>query len=266
MTASLTVDISHVGLAGPGLEDWAAAQPVLKGDQPYQPAAMDKPSVKHLPARDRRRYTFTIALAITTAMMSILAKEKGEIPAVFACSGGDTDVINKLCSALIAPGSPVSPQQFVNSVHNAPAGYWSIAEENNAPTTSLSAFDSSFAAGLLEAAVQVHAGRRQIVLVAYDVPAPMPIWPFRPLSAPFATAMILSRPGTQPAAIATLDLGVAPAMAASQIDDSDLERLRQGNPAARALPLLSAIAQRRSASLVLPYLAPQAVTIQLTPC
>ncbi len=61
-------------------------------------------------------------------MKAIRLDGKEPMPAVFACSGGDTDVINRLCSALMLPGCPVSPQQFVNSVHNAPAGYWSIAE------------------------------------------------------------------------------------------------------------------------------------------
>lgn len=266
MTRPLAVDISRLGLSGPGLEDWQAALPVLRGELAYQAEVMEKPSVKHLPARDRRRYTFAIALAITTAMKSVASTGDERIPAVFACSGGDTDVINKLCNALVAPGSPVSPQQFVNSVHNAPAGYWSIAEENNAPTTSLSAYDSSFAAGLLEAAVQVQAGRERVLLIAYDVPAPVPIWPFRPLSAPFATAMIISKPNADPAALATVELSLGQNLVETSLEQPELERLRLGNPAARSLPLLEAIAKQQTGVLTLPYLSPQALKLDLTPC
>ncbi len=41
------------------------------------------------------------------------------------------------------------PTQFHNSVHNAVAGYWSIATKSTQPMTCLAAHDHSFAAGLL---------------------------------------------------------------------------------------------------------------------
>jgi hypothetical protein len=270
MCAPLAVDLVGLGLSAPGLPDWQTALPVLRGEVAYVPTPMAKPGLKHLPARDRRRYTFAIALAVTTAMKAVRLDGGEQIPAVFACSGGDTDVINRLCSALMLPGCPVSPQQFVNSVHNAPAGYWSIAERNSAPTTSLSAYDASFAAGLLEAAVQIRAGRRQVLLIAYDVPAPMPIWPFRPLSAPFAVAMLLTAPGLEGRPLAGLDLGLTRNAKASPLEGSapggGLEKLRLGNPAARALPLLQAIARARPGDLVLPYLAPQNLGVGVSPC
>ena len=37
------------------------------------------------------------------------------------------DTIHAVCTALTEPDYPVSPTRFSNSVHNAPAGYWSIA-------------------------------------------------------------------------------------------------------------------------------------------
>ena len=266
MTKALSVDITSLGLAGPGLPDWQASLPILRGAEAYQPEVMGKPSVKHLPASDRRRYTFAIALAITTAMKAAPLESDDEIPAVFACSGGDTDVINKLCSALTLPDCPVSPQQFVNSVHNAPAGYWSIAERNRAPTTSLSAYDASFGAGLLEAAVQVHAGRKHVLLIAYDVPAPMPIWPFRPLSAPFAVAMMVSKPDPDHASLARIDLGLGHDLDETKLDRPDLESLRLGNPAARSLPLLEAIARGKPVDLTLAYLPPHQLSVRVTPC
>lgn len=284
MSKPLAVDIQSLGLSGPGLVDWKTARPILRGEQHFQPDVMEKPGVKHLPTRDRRRYTFAIALAITTAMKAIKLDGEEQIPAVFACSGGDTDVINKLCTALTLPGCPVSPQQFVNSVHNAPAGYWSIAERNNAATMSLSAYDASFAAGLIEAAVQIRTGSDKVLLIAYDVPAPMPIWPFRPLSAPFAVSMLLTAPRSEEGALARLDLhlgrprapggggapseGTAPGgeLTESTLQNPDLEKLRQGNPAARSLPLLEAIAHRHAAELIVPYLPPLQMRVCVSPC
>lgn len=266
MSKALTVDVVSLGLSGPGLPEWEAARPILRGEQVYQPRDMEKPSVKHLPARDRRRFTFAIALAITTAMKAVTLDGEGQIPAVFACSGGDTDVINRLCTALTLPGCPVSPQQFVNSVHNAPAGYWSIVERNFAPTMSLSAYDATFAAGLIEAAVQIQAGRERVLLIAYDVPAPMPIWPFRPLTAPFAVALLLTAPNLDETSSARLDLRLDRNLPETTLSLPDLESLRIGNPAARSLPLLEALAGNRPLELVLPYLSPQRLGVRVSPC
>lgn len=266
MSRALVVDVASCGLSGPGLPDWQTACPMISGELAYQPVIMEKPSVKHLPARDRRRFTFAIALAITTAMKAITLEGQEHLPAVFACSGGDTDVINRLCTALTLPGCPVSPQQFVNSVHNAPAGYWSIAEQNNAPTMSLSAYDASFAAGLIEAAVQIQAGRERVLLIGYDVPAPMPIWPFRPLSAPFAVALLLTAPDAVKTALTRLNLRLGNNLTETTLSMPELESLRLGNPAARSLPLLQAIARRQPANLVLPYLSPQHLGVGTSPC
>ncbi|MGI9492993.1 MAG: beta-ketoacyl synthase chain length factor, partial [Geminicoccaceae bacterium] len=166
---------------------------------------------------------------------------------------------------------PISPQQFVNSVHNAPAGYWSIAEQNNAPTMSLSAYDASFAAGLIEAAVQIHAGRKQVLLIAYDVPAPMPLWSFRPLSAAFAVAMLLTAPGLDEDIMARLDLRLGQdafgeEATESVLDRPELESLRLGNPAARSLPILEAVACRRTADLTLASVPPQHLRVHVDPC
>src|SRR5690606_40428753 len=68
--------------------------------------------------------------------------------AVFASSGGDYPIIDQICKALCEPERLVSPTQFHNSVHNSAAGYWSIATGSRAPSTSISAFDDTFAAGL----------------------------------------------------------------------------------------------------------------------
>ena len=94
----------------------------------------------------------------------------------------------------------VSPTRFHNSVHNAPAGYWSIATGARGPSTSLCAHESSFAAGLLEAAIQAHAEATRVLLIAYDLPHPFPLSAVAPVSAPFGVALLLA-----PARLGRLD-------------------------------------------------------------
>jgi hypothetical protein len=256
--------IAGVGIVGPGLLGWALARPVLAGARPFEPVPLPKLAPERMPPRERRRATKSIALALSAAEQAVSGRDRaGGIPAVFASSGGDTDVIDSICNALLQPGRPVSPGQFHNSVHNAPAGYWSIAVGGQAPTTSLSAYDGSFAAGLLEAVTTLHGGAREVLLVAYDVLAPPAIYPFRPLEAPFALALLLAaeRADGQP----LWDIALASDQPEESLDDPALERLRVGNPAARGLPLLRALALGRAARVVVPYLPGRQLVVEHTP-
>jgi hypothetical protein len=143
----------------------------------------------------------------------------------------------------------VSPTRFTNSVHNAPAGYWHIAAASRAPSTSLAAFDASFQAGLLEAAVQCQAAQAPVLLVACDVPYPEPLHAVRPVADTFAVALLLA-----PAAAVgsrSLAIELTAEMAATACGDAGLEDLRLTIPAARALPLLEALAGRSAQTLVL---------------
>ena len=142
----------------------------------------------------------------------------------------------------------VSPTRFTNSVHNAPAGYWHIAAASRAPSTSLAAFDASFAAGLLEAAVQCAATDAPVLLVATDVPYPEPLHAVRPVADVMALALLLA-PSTGSGR--GLSLEVTAALPATPCTQPDFEALRQGIPAARALPLLQALAMPDAATLVL---------------
>src|SRR5205085_5133320 len=117
------------------------------------------PSVDALPAAERRRTGAVIRLALTTGLQALAngGLSAAEVMTVFTSSGGDGQVIHEICEALASAHREVSPTRFHNSVHNAPAGYWGIATRSHAASTSLCAFDWSFAAGLLEACAQVAA-------------------------------------------------------------------------------------------------------------
>ena len=95
---------------------------------------------------------------------------------VFSFSGGDGDNCHEICAALASSERLISPTRFHNSVHNAAAGYWSIAYGCTRASTSLCADDASFGAGLLEALAQLACGAPAVLLVAYDVDYPPPLY------------------------------------------------------------------------------------------
>ena len=114
-----------------------------------------------------------------------------EIATVFASSDGDGAITQEICEALAGPAQEVSPTSFHNSVFNAPAGYWSIATHSRLASTSLCAFDVSFAAGLIEAAAFATVERQPVMLIASDVPFPAPLHTIRPVEESFAAALLL---------------------------------------------------------------------------
>ncbi len=184
---------------------------------------------------------------------------------MFTSSSGDGEVMHQLCTALARPTRDVSPTRFHNSVHNAPAGYWSIATESREPSTSICVFESSFAAGLLEAALQVTTSRRAVLLVAYDAPFPPPLDVLYPMIAPFGVALLLApAPGTASLGSVTVELG--PAAGETPLADPALERLRRGVAAARSLPLLAALASGAPTRAELGYLPEMGIRVEVAPC
>lgn len=251
----LTVHISGIGVLGPGLADWATGQAVLRDPATWQHAATAVPAPQRLPATERRRAGNVVKASIVVAdqALAMSGLDAAALPTVFTSSTGDPLNCHQLCEALALPERLVSPTKFTNSVHNAPAGYWHIAAQSRAPSTSLAAFDASFAAGLQEAAVQCVASGAPVLLVACDVPYPEPLHALRPLSDVFALALVLSPhgPGRQ------LTLEVSGNDAPTPCALAGLEAVRTSIPAARALPLLQALAGGDATDLVVDGLSGQ---------
>ena len=147
-------------------------------------------------------------------------------------------------------------------MHNAPAGYWSIATHAMAPSNVLCAYDGSFAAGLLDGLCQVAIDATPALVIAYDGDYPEPLNAVRPVPDPFAVALVLA-PEAGPRTLARIDVALtdAPLTALAQ---PGLETLWHGNAAARALPLLEALAARRAGRVVLEYLHETRVQVDIT--
>lgn len=263
--ATLGAWIEGIGLIGPGFADWPQAAAVLRGDTGYVPARCALPVPPALPPAERRRTgaAVRVALAAATAACEAADRPASSLATVFAASGGDGDNCHAICEVLATNERFISPTRFHNSVHNAPAGYWSIAAQAMTASTSLAAYDASFAAGLLEAVAQVQTAREPRLLIAYDTAYPEPLHAKRPIPDAFAVALVLVPERT---ARATAHLALA--LEGGEPDgcvQSALEALRVSNPAARSLSLLAALAQKRTAGLVIEYLAPPQLRVRVEP-
>ncbi len=238
----MRVFLHGVGVVGPGLENWAACREVVSGRAPWGEAALRVPVPAMLPLTERRRCNAASRLALAAAEDAIGA---GDWPAVglatvFASADGDGAVTHALCQSFAAREPEVSPTQFHNSVHNAPAGYWGIATRSARPSTSLAADQDSFAAGLFEAALQATLEPGPVLLVAFDLPLPHPLALMRPRRHGLAVALLLGRE-PRGGALAALALRLEPEAMASPLPPA-LEALGD-NPTARALPLLALLAR-----------------------
>ena len=235
--------VEAIAVIGPGLSDWESAAGALRDLSTYRADGIIADTAVGVPPNERRRTTPLIRLAL--GVLDQLAKRSSldlsQAGSVFATSWGDLEVTENMMSALIAPGIPVSPVQFHNIVHNAPAGYWSIGARARKSSTSLTAGEGTFAAGLTDALAWVATRNEAVVFVCYDYPGPAIFDNYHPIHARFAVAMALTAERTD-GSCCRVQIGYVPKALESVMAQPDLESLRTGNPAARALPLLAAIA------------------------
>ncbi|HEX5363420.1 MAG TPA: beta-ketoacyl synthase chain length factor [Gallionella sp.] len=265
-TATLTAYIEGIGLLGPGLSDWPGSRAILNGQRPYQPAKTQLPSPALLPAAERRRSGAIVRLTLATGLEAIAAagRDAASLPSVFSSSGGDGENCHAICEMLASNDRQISPTRFHNSVHNAAAGYWSIATGAMATSSVLSAFDASFGAGLLEALTQVVVDNSPAVLLTCDTAYPEPLYSARPIPDAFGIALVLA-PLRSAQTLAQITVSLTDA-GADRLDDVALEALRVAIPAARGLPLLRAIALGQEQRVVLDYLDSTRLAVTVAPC
>ena len=265
MTLKFFVEAAAV--LGPGLGDWEMARPILAGSAPYVPADLVLPRFDVLPAAERRRVGPVVKLSISVGLQALeRAGGAGNgVATVFTSSTGDGDVINEICSMLAGSDRLISPTRFHNSVHNAPSGYWGIATGSRAPSTSLCAFDWSFAAGMIEAVTQASIDHESVLLIAYDLPYPEPLRSVLPIRHPSASALLIARERSA-RSVAACEVGSGSAGGPSRMQDSNLEQLRRDNPAARSLPLLAALAGASVTEIFIESTAGNTLGVSVTPC
>jgi len=253
-----TAYIASLGLRGPGLSGWPQSATILRGAQPRHDGTTEVPMPTLLAPNERRRAGLVTRLALAVAEEAVTAAglPLHAVRGVFGSANGDGQVVLNLLEALAEPGRSLSPTQFHNSVHNAVAGYWSIAAGSGQPVTCLSGYDATFGVALLKAVAEVAAEQVPVLLCVYDAPLPPPL-ATQPLStATFAVAFVLL-PKPAEHGLGHVTLGYE-AEAASFEDGAprapDLAVLARENPAAMSLRLLEAVAAGQPDTFVLPML------------
>lgn len=132
-----------------------------------------RPVPTMLGANERRRAPDSVLVALEVAQRAVQAagRDPSELASVFTSAHGDLAIVDALCATLATDPLLLSPTRFHHSVHNAASGYWAIGAHAHAPSTALSGFVHSFAAGLLEAACQCEADARAVLLAGFDTDA-----------------------------------------------------------------------------------------------
>jgi len=260
-----TLFIDGIAFWAPTLPGWAAARAAFRGEAEPLATPAKRPSPEVLAPAERRRAPDTVALALEVAAAAV--RESGldaaTLPSIFTSAHGDLAINDYMCSTLASEPTLISPTKFHNSVHNAAAGYWTIATGCREASSALTAFDASFAAGLLEAASQCSADDRAVLLVAFDVEASGALASVAASVGLLACALVLA-PSAGANSIVAIDWELARERVAAPAPRSAAARSLAGNAMSGALPLLEAIAtaDRGGAPLALP-LAPS-LALRLT--
>lgn len=189
-----TLYLEGFSLWTPRMPGWDIARGVIRGERDAEQQPARRPSTTLLPPTERRRIPDTVAIALEVAAKAceMSKRDPSQLPSVFASGHGDTPISDYMCSTLASTPSLISPTKFHNSVHNAAAGYWTIAVRSLAPYTALSAHENTFAAGLLEAAMQAACDETPVLFVAYDIEAVGPLAAMSRCSGLFGMGLVIS--------------------------------------------------------------------------
>jgi hypothetical protein len=250
---TLPVFVDGIAFWAPTLPGWPVARAAFRGEGCAAEPPAKRPAPEILAPAERRRAPDSVALAleVASAAMRDAGCEAAHLPSVFSSAHGDLAINDYMCATLASQPATLSPTRFHNSVHNASAGYWTIATGCMAASTAVSAFKHSFGAGLLEAATQCLADGGPVLLVAFDVAAVGALATVTGSEGLLAAAFVLApAPGPRTRAAFAVTLVPGPPTAASL--RSGAARALQDNAMADVLPFAESLALAASEPLDLP--------------
>jgi Beta-ketoacyl synthase, N-terminal domain len=238
---SLRVQVEGVGVWSPSMADFAAFRRLLQGHAFAATSA--RPPAMALSPNERRRAPESVLVAIEAASQAVAMSGRAAdmLACVFASAYGDQATTDYMCRVLARTPTELSPTRFHNSVHNASAGYWTIAVNCHAPSSAICAGHASFGAGFLEAAVQACADERAVLFVCSDTAGVGPLGELIGCAHPFGSALVLS-PCKDTGAPALLLATVADAPAQAPLP-AECAVWMHDNPSAASLPLLALLAR-----------------------
>ena len=191
---ALHVAIEGIGWWSPGVDGWPAACAQLRDGALVLVDGPPRPAAGVLSPNERRRAPGPVLLACEVAQQAcrMAGRDAATLACVFASAHGDVAITDAMCRTLADEPLTLSPTRFHNSVHNAPAGYWTVATACHAPSSALSAWHDSLAAGLFAAAVQAHADEVPVLFAMYDIAACGALQGVVDAPFPYALAFVLS--------------------------------------------------------------------------
>ena len=259
-----TAFIEGMALWAPTLPGWDVARAAFRGEGAGAQPPARRPSPELLPTAERRRAPDTVALALEVATHAVAqsGRRADELLSVFTSAHGDLAINGCICSTLVSAPTLISPTKFHNSVHNAASGYWGIATGCLQASTAVSAFECSFAAGLLEALTQCAADDRPVLLVGYDIEACGALASTNDSRGLLAVALVIA-PQRSARARAAFDWSIASGAAARIPLRSEVALPLATNAMADALPVFEALALGDRATLALPLSASLALRVRL---
>jgi Beta-ketoacyl synthase, N-terminal domain len=157
---------SHAAWA-PGLtsqaawQEWARSPFVITGDEQAPVAAM--------PSMLRRRAGFLGKMALEVAYQCVAGQRN--IPTVFCSRHGDVARGMELLTNAVQ-SEPLSPTNFGLAVHNANAGLFSIARQDQASHAAMAAGTWTVEHGVIEACGLLADGAKSVLLVVVDTKLP----------------------------------------------------------------------------------------------
>ena len=240
MSAVLAIGIRGVGVWTPAAPSWPALQALFAGIAPESQTA---PAAQILAPGERRRAPLSVRLAVEAAAQAIAASglDATTVASVFASAYGDSAITDELARTLASAPTQVSPTRFTHSVLNAAAGHWSMASACHAASSAVCAGDYTFAAGFLEAALQVVDGSCPVLFVASDIATTGPLAEVAPVALPFACGLVLA---PLSADAPCLRLRTRPGAANESLPQQmQAAAWYKQNPCARSLTLLEALAR-----------------------
>lgn len=264
--SKLVVSVAGIGAWSTDLRGWPAMRDALRGVPIVAPDdPVRRPAALLLPAAERRRAPDGVAVALEAAREALVDfdGDRASLASVFASAHGELALVDYLCDTLAHDPLALSPTRFHHSVHNAAAGYWTIATGSRGPSTSIAAGDASFALGLLEAMTQVVVEARPVLLVVFDTPTVGLLAQAARNAALFGAALLLE-PWDEALAKPALSLTIEGRAASRPMPaDPRWHDLARSSPAAHAVALLDALARGVSGAVDYPVAAASTVSVNV---
>lgn len=248
----MEVEILGIGTWADDFANWAELLQLFNGHLPATKPKKPKPSI--IPANECRRAPLPVRIAVEASSQAIAHSglKATDLPCMFASGLGDTELTDYMCRELAGEHKQLSPTKFHNSVHNAAAGYWTIATDCVQPANSIAAYETSVSSTLLEGICQCLSENRPVLLAFYDIPVCQVLSSLFDNDLAFAAALVIAPPGHGGRTV-KVELEPSEALQWPSITLNDtLKPYYAHNPAAKSLALLRSLASTKSTKITLP--------------